>query len=168
MEVGETVVRFVESGGEQCLALRILNKPAQEGKQARRAHCVFATLEFTAASSPRSSFVNRACWIDKESNEISIDVGETEHILVGLPTTDDEWVTHNNPNRVDQRMREHWDPNNELEKRTINWGDGASYIVDVRIISNHRGATLGETFAHRQFRLERNGISYSAKMLATE
>jgi hypothetical protein len=167
VEVGETVVRFAESGGEQCLALRVLNKPAQEGKQARRADCVFAVLEFTAASSSRSSLVNRACWIDKESHDIAIDVGETEHILVGLPTTGDEWVTYNNPNHVNLRMREHWDSPNELEKRTINWGEGASYIVDVRIISSARGTTLGETFAHRQFKLEREGIAYSAKMLET-
>lgn len=143
VQVGETVVRFVESHGQLCLALTILNKPAQEGKQARRAHCVFAMLEFTAASSSRVSLVNRACWIDEESNEIAIDVGQTEHVLVGLPTTGDEWVTYNNSNRVNLRVREYWDPPNELEKRTINWGDGASYIVDVRIISNDRGGDTG-------------------------
>ena len=112
--------------------------------------------------------MNRACWIYKEPNEIAIDVGQTEHILVGLPTTDDEWVTYNNPNRVNLAAREHWDPPDELEKRSINWGDGASYIVHVRIISNDRGATLGETFAHRQFKLERKGIAYSVEMLETE
>ena len=168
VEVEETVVRFVESGGERCLALTVLNQPAQEGKQARRARCVFAMLEFTAASSSSSSHVNRACWIDKESNQIAIDVGETAHILVGLAAMGDEWVTYNNPNRVNLRVRENWDPPNELEKRTINWGDGASYIVHVRIISNDQGSTLGETFAHRQFKLERKGIAYSAKMLETE
>ncbi len=104
----------------------------------------------------------------KETNEIAIDVGETEHVLVGLPTAGDEWVTYNNPNRVNLRAREHWAPTDELEKRTINWADGASYIVDVRIISNDRGTTQGETFAHRQFKLERKGIAYSAKMLETE
>jgi hypothetical protein len=168
VEAGETVVRFVESGGEKCLALRVLNRPAQEGKQARRAQCVFAMLEFTASSSSTSSLVNRACWINKESHDIAIGVGETEHILVGLPAAGDEWVTYNNPNRVNLQMREHWDPTNELERRTINWGDGASYIVDVRIISNDFGPTLGETFAHRQFKLERKGIAYSAEMLETK
>jgi hypothetical protein len=110
--------------------------------------------------------VNRACWIDKESHDISIEVGETEHILVGLPATGDEWVTYNNPNRVNLLMREYWDPPNEFERRAINWGHGASYIVDVRIISNYRG--LGETFAHRQFKLERKGNAYSAEMLETK
>jgi hypothetical protein len=77
-------------------------------------------------------------------------------------------VTYNNPNRVNLRAREHWDLPNELEKRTINWGDGASYIVHVLIISNDQGATQGETFAHRQFKLECKGDSYSANMLETE
>jgi hypothetical protein len=168
VEVEETVVRFVESGGQRCLALTVLNQPAQEGKHATRARCIFAMLEFTVASSSSSSHVNRACWIHKESNQIAIDVGETEHILVGLPDMGDEWVTYNNPNRLNLRVREHWDPPNELEKRTINWVEGASYIVHVRIISNDPGATLGETFAHRQFKLERKGIAYSARMLDTE
>ncbi len=168
MEVGETWVRFADSGGEHCLVLTVLNKPAQEGKKATRAHCVFAILEFTAASSSRSSLVNRACWLGKDTNEIAIDVGESEHILVGLPTTGDEWITYNNPNRVSLRAREHWDAPNELEKRTINWGNGSSYIVDVKIVSNDRGTTLGETFAHRKFTLERQGITYSAKMLEVE
>ena len=106
--------------------------------------------------------------MDKDSNEISIDVGETEHILVGLLTSSDEWVTYHNPNRVNLSARELWDSPDELEKRTINWGDGASYIVDVRIISNDRGATLVKTFAHRQFVLKRQGITYSAEMLERE
>ncbi len=168
VKVWETAVRFVESGGEQCLALMVLNKPAQEGKQTKPAHCVFATLEFTAVSSSRSSFVNRACWIGNELNEIAINVGETEHILVGLPTTGDEWVTYNNSNRVAMWAHEHWDSPNDLEKRIINWSDGASYIVDVRIISNERGQTQGVTFAHRRFKLERKGIEYSAEILDTQ
>jgi hypothetical protein len=63
--------------------------------------------------------------------------------------------------------REYWGPSDELEKRIINWGEGASYVVDVRIVSNMQGRTRGVTFAHKKFTLERKGIAYSAKMMET-
>ncbi len=164
-----TVVRFLEpdkEGGEKCLALHVLNRAAKQGEQARKARCVFATMEF--ASGSRTTPVNRACWIDKDSNQIAIDVSQSEYILVGLVTGGDEWVTYNNPNKVNLRMREWYDPFEELQKRALNWGDGASYTVDVKIISNDPGPTLGETLAHRRFALERKGATYSAHMLTPE
>ena len=111
--------------------------------------------------------MNRACWVGKDSNEITIGVNETEHILVGLPK-EDEWVTYHNPNRFSVLGADFWSSRQvpvELEERTLNWGEGASYTVDVRIICNAPGPFLGETFAHRQFTMQRKGISLSAKML---
>jgi hypothetical protein len=141
VEVEEAVVRFVASGGQQCLALTVLNQPAQEGKQARRARCVFAMLEFTVSSSSSSSHVNRACWIDKESNQIAIDVGETEHILVGLPVGD-EWVTYNNPNRVNLHVREHWDPPKRIGEADHQLGRGC-LVHSAR--ANHLQRPRGDT-----------------------
>ncbi len=149
----------------KCLVLYVINRPAAQGKQTRPSRSVFASLEFRAAS--RSTVVNRACWVGKGSNEITIGVNETEHILVGLPK-EDEGVTYHNPNRFSELHTDFWTSRQvpvQLEERTLNWGEGASYTVDVRIICNDSGPFSGETLAHRQFTMERKGISLSAKML---
>lgn len=164
--VGETLVRSAEPGelgAQRCLALHVLNKAAKQGEQAKKAHCIYAAIEFISGS--RRTLVSRACWIGHESNQIAIDVSQSELILVGLVSEGDEWVTYNNSNMVDLHMREWYSPSEKLQKRTANWGEGASYTVDVKIISNDRGPTLGETFDHRKFALERRGIAYSAHML---
>lgn len=164
--VESTMVRYQEPGetnGEKCLVLQVMNKAAAKGQQTRAARCVFATLEFELGS--RRTTVNRACWVGEESNEISIDISEMEFVLVGLPKSE-EWVTYHNSNRVNPRVREHWDSPDELAKRTIAWGRHSAYTVDIKIISNDNGPTLGQTLAHRQFMLERHEVGYRAKMLA--
>jgi hypothetical protein len=168
LAMDDTMVRFVQPGeecGEKCLALYVINRPAAQGQQTRPARSVFASLQFRSGS--RTTDVNRACWIGKDTNEITIGVNETEHILVGLPK-ESEWVTYHNPNKISVLGTDFWSHRQapvELEKRTLKWGEGASYTVDVRIICNAPGPFLGETFAHRQFTMERKGISLSAKML---
>ena len=171
MPGAETMVRFreplLDERGEKCLALEVTNQAAEEGKQSRPARCVFATLEFKVTGfSGKSTLVNRACWINRESNEIPIGLSETEHILVGLPKTD-KWIVFHNPNRAKPlpRVGRRVVTDHPLEERIVNWGQNASYVVEVAIISSDSGATHGMTLARRSFSLEHDGVSFRAKML---
>lgn len=167
----DTLVRFCEplldDDGERCLALEVTNMAAEEGKQSRPARCVFATLDFkVAGSGGRSTFINRACWFDQQSNEISIGLSETAHIFVGLPKPD-KWITYLNPNRGRENPRTGLLRTTDFpfEERIISWGPGASYLVEVTIVSNDTGSMHGLTLAKKEFTLEYRGISFNAQML---
>lgn len=161
IEVDDEIIQIAKRGGTKALLLLVRNRPAAQGEQARSANCVFASLEFKSGS--RTSHVNTASWIGKRSNQIAIDVSQMEHVLIGFPDGS-EWTTYNNPNRVPQYTD--WpSPYDPVQKRTVSWGEGAAYIVDVKIISNDHGITQGVTFVHRQIRLERRSSGYYAKLI---
>jgi hypothetical protein len=163
------VFRFVRPGfrpsNGHSLCILVKNSPAAQGEYAAVAHNIFTVLEFTSPTSAgRATHVGRAYWLLHEANEITISLGDTAHILIGFPEGD-EWVAYHNPNepvkgRVNFRAAAEWDGDwKEPEKRPFDWYDGATFDVDVRIVSSSSGQTL----AHRQFLLVRNGIGYSAK-----
>jgi hypothetical protein len=155
------IIRFRE-GGPVCLVVSVTNSPAAQGEFARNATSVFCTLTFTEPMG-RRTIVSRACWLDRESSEIPIDIGRVENIIIGFPAQDD-WATFHNPNNLsaDQVDWNHmW---SELEVRTANWGIGASLAVDLKIVSTGV-ASRGQTFAHRRFQLSRNGDRYGARWL---
>jgi hypothetical protein len=163
------VFRFVRPGFKpsngHSLCILVKNSPAAQGEYAAVAHNIFTVLEFTSPTSAgRATHVGRAYWLLHEANEITISLGDTAHILIGFPEGD-EWVAYHNPNepvkgRINFRAAAEWDGDwKEPEKRPFDWYDGATFDVDVRIVSSSSGQTL----AHRQFLLVRNGIGCSAK-----
>jgi hypothetical protein len=143
--------------GDECLTVSVQNLPALKGNFAQFLDIV-STLVFTSATGQRT-VVSRACWLDHKWSEIRLDVGEMENILIGFPQGE-TWEAFHNPNddrRVDTYFK-------NVQERSVNWYDGASFTVDVQIVS--MGAkTRGQTLAHRQFKLTRSGIAYNARWI---
>jgi len=157
----DTMIRSVESGGMPCLSISVWNSPAPAGKFAADAKSMFATVVFIGPTSRTN--VNRAFWVDEDASEVPVEVGETKHIVIGIPS-EDCWVAFNNPNKLGSEVRERNDPLRDLEPRVINWGIGVSYAVDVRIVSTATGSK-GQTLAHKVFKLERTDMAYTARWL---
>ncbi len=154
----EGVYRYSESGDE-CIAVIVHNHPATKSESALDAKSTFASLTFMHGTS--RTYVDRACWLDHEENEIWIDVSTTAKILIGFPFKKQfTWESANNPNRF-ERSTSDWNrpPILDLEERLLPWHDGSSITVDVRVISNAT-ATKGTTLAHRRMRLDRYSVSY--------
>lgn len=158
----EKVIHF-DKDGKKCLTISVLNRAAPLGKQAFPARSVCASLEFIALPGGRRSMVNRAVWIGQDANEIYIDVNDTAHILVGLPS-ENEWMTFNNSNRISAREKEYWAHGDFLEPRPMDWFPNVAYEVDVKVISGFN-PTKGQTLAHRAFELRRGDISFTAKWI---
>jgi hypothetical protein len=163
------VFRFVRPGfrpsNGHSLCILVKNAPAAQGEYAAVARNIFTVLQFTSTiSTGRATHVGRAYWIQHEENEITISLGDTAHILIGFPEGQN-WAAFHNPNepakgRTNFRAAVEFDRDmKEAEKRPFDWYDGATFDVDVRIVSSSSGQTL----AHRQFLLARNGIKYTAK-----
>lgn len=159
----ERVIHF-DKDGQKCLTISVLNRAAPLGKQAFPARSVYASLEFIAKPGGRRSMVNRAVWIGQDANEIYIDVNDTAHILVGLPS-ENEWMTFNNSNRISAREKEYGAHSDFLEPRSMDWFPNAAYAVDVKVISGFN-ATKGQTLAHRTFELTRQATPFTARWIS--
>jgi hypothetical protein len=82
IEVSDWMIGFNDSQGEPCHSIRVHNKQAAAGEEALRADSLSARLTFTFAGSPRTTHVDRACWIGQLENEIYLQPGDTEHVLI--------------------------------------------------------------------------------------
>jgi hypothetical protein len=137
-------------GGEQGIVLRVRNRPGLLGEIASPARDIFAQLEFDCSIG--RSTVERAYWVDRDQNQITLTGGDEAWVFVGIakPNFLSSW---HNPNNFSRRLREWNSPeNHDPEDRTIPWGadglKGQIYIISY----NLRGNT---TFAHKQFVLTR-------------
>jgi hypothetical protein len=154
------VFRF-DPSGFLSLSILVVNLAAAQGEFAADAHSVFAVIAFTGSTGKHTN-IGRACWMGHHANEITIPIGDSAHIFVGFPQERDEWLSYYNPNRHGSQAVEQGHPLDRVEPRRIDWYDGETLEVDIRIVSS-TSTSRGQTLAHRQFLLTRNGIAYNAK-----
>jgi hypothetical protein len=109
------------------------NKEAEQGGTAPRADAISAQIKFKSAGSSAETFVARSCWIGRVENEIYLHPGDSEHVLLGIPTKT-EWLTYLNPNKRDAGG---W-PAHNLPLRPITFSTFPSAVIRgvVKIISN--------------------------------
>ncbi len=98
VEVFDTCVGFAKSGGHRCNVIVVHNEAAAAGEDAPVARAISARLTFSPFGSSRTTFVDRACWIGRVENQISLRPGDTEHVLLRI-AKDNEWITYENPNK---------------------------------------------------------------------
>lgn len=153
----ESGVFDYDPSGFLALLIMVVNAPGAQGEFAADARSIFAVLNFTGTSG-RQTPIGRACWLRHELNEITIPIGDSAHILIGSGRDADDWLTYYNPNRHNPEADEGRPPINRVEPRRVDFWDGETLEIDVRIVSSR-----GQTLAHRQFLLTRDGIAYNAK-----
>jgi hypothetical protein len=140
----DTYPRFDE-GGKKAIVMRVRNKPGSRGEVAPHATDIFAQLDFDCSIG--KSTVDRAYWIDREGNRITLSGGDDAWILVGgaEPSFLCSW---HNPNTYPSSMRDWNSPTCPPEDRTIPWGNGQLRGQVYIIAQSPRG---NRTLAHRQF-----------------
>jgi hypothetical protein len=143
--------------GKECLTVSVQNLPASEGGFAPFLDVV-STVVFTSVTGQRT-VIGRACWLDCKWSEIRLDVGEMQNLLIGFPG-DETWESFHNPND-DRRVNTYF---KNVQERSVNWYDGASFTVDVQIVSMGT-ETRGQTLGQRRFKLTRSGIAYNARWI---
>lgn len=98
VQVFDTHIDFAKAGGKRCDVIVVHSQPGRDGEEAPVARRISARLTFSPSGSSRATFVDRACWVGKMENEISLHPGDTEYILLRI-AGDEEWITYSNPNR---------------------------------------------------------------------
>jgi hypothetical protein len=85
---------FSEAGGQRAYIVEVINNPASPLGVAYPARSIVARITFKCGV--RNLFIDRAYWVGREENEITLDVGSTAQILVGV-LKGTQWTLYGNP-----------------------------------------------------------------------
>jgi hypothetical protein len=132
-------------GGQQSIVVRVRNKPGALGEVGQHARDIFAQLDFDCAIG--QSTVERAYWVGRDSNQITLTSGDEAWVFIGIPERGllSSW---HNANTYSRRTREWHSPTYEPEGRSIPWSRGELRGQIYIISHNPRG---NKTLAHKQF-----------------
>jgi hypothetical protein len=134
--------------GSRCLTISVTNTPAPHGEAGVEARAIFAQLKFRSDPSSNST-VERAFWIGKDSNQVTLEPGDSSHILVGIPH-ELSWELFNNLNDYPSSMMEWNQPRHEPESIQYFSINGKVTEVELHIVSKHP-STKHRTISHRRF-----------------
>lgn len=146
-------VDWGDEGDERCLAIAVMNKPGDHGECAPDARSIVARITLGDIT------IERACWIGKDQNEITLEGGDTAHVLVGIPRKKLSWTLFNNPNQNKFYYGDFGGGfRGTLEEQVLSLSK-ASQVAGEIIIVSKAPSTRGMTFAKKRFVLTENSTS---------